>query len=356
MKWCLPLLAMVLLSGQVRAEERYEFYNGVRALGMGGAGVAVVNDETSLLVNPAGLGKLRDYFITIVDPEIEANSKLQTVAGLDVHKMNDPQTALDKLNQHTGDRIHERVQMFPSIVVPNFGFGIYGKYEVNSEVNTTTNLFEYDYTNDYAMAMGFNLRLFNGIIKIGAAGRAINRTEVRRTDIDPTSTTLSLKTLASSGLGVAGDAGIIISAPIRYLPTIAAVYRDIGRTTYTLRDGMFLKTDTDPTSTPETVDVAMAIFPIMGKRWRSTFTVEYRDVLTVSDETDQMRRTHGGIEFNYADAFFLRGGYHQRYWTAGFELAIINYQIQVASYGEEIGTKDAPEEDRRYVAKFAFRF
>ena len=48
----------------LHAMERREFYNGVRGLGMGGASVGVVNDETALLLNPAGMGKLRNAFVT----------------------------------------------------------------------------------------------------------------------------------------------------------------------------------------------------------------------------------------------------------------------------------------------------
>ena len=42
---------------------------------------------------------------------------------------------------------------------------------------------------------------------------------------------------------------------------------------------------------------------------------------------------------------------NQRYWTAGLELAMANYQLQFATYGEEVGTATANLESRRYVAK-----
>lgn len=350
------ILIFMFLSSRAFAGERYEFYNGIRALGMGGAGVAVVNDETALLVNPAGLGKLRDYFITLIDPEGDVGQDTERVMGTDILKVTDPQEVLNRALLTPDKRVHSRGQVFPSVVVPNFGIGVFGKNEVNAELDTTTNLFTYDYTNDYALVAGFNFRLFNGIIKLGVTGRAVNRTEVRRTDIDPSSTTLSLKTLAASGLGVGADGGLMITAPIAWLPTIAGVYRDIGRTSYALRDGMFLNTTERPTSTPETIDGAISISPILGKRFRSTWTVEYRDAMNVYEETDATRRVHGGVEFNYADAFFLRAGMNQRYWTAGLELAIVNYQFQVASYGEDVGDSVTHIPDRRYVAKFAFRF
>ena len=53
----------MMLGAQVSwARERRSFYEGVRGRGMGGAQIATVNDETALLVNPAGLGKLRDFY------------------------------------------------------------------------------------------------------------------------------------------------------------------------------------------------------------------------------------------------------------------------------------------------------
>ena len=67
----------------VQARERYEFYNGVRQEGMGGASIGVVNDETSLMSNPANLGKLRDSYLTLVDPEltVSGNTTQQILDG-----------------------------------------------------------------------------------------------------------------------------------------------------------------------------------------------------------------------------------------------------------------------------------
>src|SRR5262249_41655468 len=138
--------------------------------------------------------------------------------------------------------------------------------------------------------------------------------------------------------------------------TIAGVYRDIGNTSYAMRDGMFLKTTNKPDPTYGTYDGAFSISPILGKRLRATLTGEMRDIGNVYKETDFNRRIHGGLELNFADAIFIRGGLNQRYWTAGLELSMMNYQFQAASYGEDIGPDAAPKEDRRYEVKFAFRF
>lgn len=350
------LLVLGFASAFAHAGERYELYNGIRALGMGGTAIAVVNDETALLYNPAALGRLRDYFITIVDPEIALGESTEQIAGTDVLKMTNPQEALNKALVNPDKHMHLRGQVFPSIVVPNFGFGIFGKYEVNSEYISATNKFKYEYNNDYAAVFGFNLRLFGGIVKLGANAKVINRIEIRRDDIAPTSTNLSIKNLAKEGMGVGSDGGLILTAPVAWLPALAAVYRDIGNTTYDFRDGMFLNTANRPETTEGSLDTAISFSPIMGKRTRSTVSFEYRDVLTLSEEDDSSRRLHAGFEINYADALFIRGGMNQRYWTTGLEVAMNNYQFQAAYYGEEIGTAAQTREDRRYVVKFSFRF
>lgn len=350
------IILTILTAVPTWAEERYEFYNGVRGLGMGGAAIAVVNDETALLVNPAGLGKLRDYFFTIFDPEIGVSENTERIAGLKVLDTIKPQEALDMANKNPDLHLHSRAQVFPSLVVPNFGMGVFGRYEVNAEVNSTDDTFKYDYTNDYALVFGFNFRIWDGIIKLGANSRIINRVEIRRDDLATNSTGLTVNGLASEGIGIASDVALVLAAPIAWLPTIAAVYRDVGRTSYNLRDGLFVGGEERPDSTPESLDVAVALFPIMGKTSRASWTAEYRDILTMSDEEDKMKRFHAGVEFNFSDAFFIRGGMNQRYWTAGLELAISKYQFQMATYGEEIGTAEENRVDRRYVAKFAFRF
>ena len=83
----LTILGAVILyifaAYSAHAGQNFEFYRGIRQMGMGGASIAVVNDETALLANPAGLGKLRDYIITVADPEVDVGSKTQAIIGCD---------------------------------------------------------------------------------------------------------------------------------------------------------------------------------------------------------------------------------------------------------------------------------
>jgi hypothetical protein len=353
---CLAAILLLLGSG-ASASEIYNFYDGVREMGMGGAYVNTADDETALLTNPAGLGKLRDGMFTVLDPELSGNSDAVKVVGSKYSDALDPQALLGDLEAHPGMHFHSHAQIFPSLVFPNFGIGLHMKYRVDGEVDTANKNYLYNYTNDWALAMGYNFRFFSGILKIGVAGRIVDRSEVMQNNIDPTSTTLSLSTMLKEGVGVAGDAGIIIAAPIRFLPSIGATIHDIGNTSYTVSGGAFGHSGNgSPNETTQTIDAGIAIFPILSNGVRSSFTAEVHDIQTLSQETDQMRRVHAGIEINIDDFLFLRGGLNQRYWTGGVEFTTGHLQLQASSYGVEIGTAALPVEDRRYVGKLSFRF
>src|SRR5437868_10893422 len=75
----LILCIWMLCSVETWGTERRTFYTGARGLAMGGAQIATVNDETALLVNPAALGKLRDFYGTILDPEVEMSNNLNSM-------------------------------------------------------------------------------------------------------------------------------------------------------------------------------------------------------------------------------------------------------------------------------------
>jgi hypothetical protein len=349
-------LGAALTPWTVEAQQRFQYYTGARQLGMGGAYTAVVNDETALLTNPAGLGKIRDTTVTMVDPELHGGMNHTRVAKLDnAFKVFTLQGLLEALSETPNEHWHLKFQLFPSLVTDNFGIGLHVKYAFDADIVDNGNAFRLDYTNDYTGVLGYCFRFFGGVVKLGVAGRFINRTEIHE-DLPANSTNLEVSSFASEGVGVGADVGLILTAPVATLPALAIVARDVGHTTYTLRSGVFMATSERPEMTRQQIDVGLGMYPIVSNTTRLTLTAEYHDIMTMSEETDHMRRLHAGFEFNFSDLFFFRGGMNQRYWTSGIELASDRFQIQAATYGEDIGTQGAPREDRRWVGKFSFRF
>lgn len=351
--WIATLLILITATN-VQAAEVYEFYNGARQMAMGGASIGVVNDETALLSNPAGLGKLRNMFGTLIDPEIDLGSNAYTFYKDAAYSNPFDITQVKNTTDANRDKhFHARSQIFPSFVVRNFGVGLFGKYSMDARMNTAGTAMTTHYVDDMAIVLGINLRLFDGILKIGAAARGISRIIIDK-DIDPAGT-LDKSTHASEGTGVGIDGGIILSAPIAWLPALSAVVRDSGGTKFP-SGGTRMTTTTRPADVEQDIDVAFSVFPIHANRARSSFTLEYQKIKEAAAATNKTRYYHIGYEFNYADMIFFRAGMNQAYWTAGLELATEHTQFQLTSYGEDVGTDTASEEDRRYVVKFALRF
>lgn len=351
------LCLLLFFSFETWARERRTFYTGARGLAMGGAQIATVNDETALLVNPAGLGKLRDVYGTILDPEIDLSNNLNSMnQSSSISNPYSIPSIKDTLNASRDTYYHASAQFFPSVVAKNFGIGLFGKYLLDGEMNTAGTNMDIYYRNDLAVVLGYNFRFFDGRIKLGFNAKLINRIEVDNSLIDPTGS-VDMQTIgATEGTGLSTDLGLILTAPWALLPTLSAVVRDVGNTTFDKASGFRMTTTNRPNMAQQDVDVALAIFPIHANKLRSTWTVEHRGLLTTAAETDKAKLIHGGLEFNYADIFFFRAGYNQRYYTGGFEFASERMQIQLATYGEEVGTETSPREDRRTVVKFAFRF
>lgn len=351
-------LAMISLLwvNDAQARERREFYNSVRCLGMGGACIGVVNDETALVVNPAALGKLRNFYGTILDPEIDLSSNATKMYNSE--KFSQPfelEKVKPALDANPETYYHARGQVFPSFVARNFGIGLLGNYTLDAQESLDGTTIDTFYRSDMAFVLGYNLRLFEGRVKIGFNAKLISRIEVDNPAL-PASGPLDYKSIASEGVGLSTDVALMLSAPWTFLPSVTAVVRDVGGTSFDKSQGVRMTTAERPNLVKQDMDVAVALFPIHTNYVRSAWTLEYKGLLTASEETDKAKLLHAGAELNFGDVFFLRAGYNQRYWTAGFELASEFFQFQAASYGEEIGDQTKPIEDRRYVVKAAWRF
>lgn len=361
MKLILAFFTLYLIAAAAsvaRAQERFQFYKGVRQMGMGGAAIGAVDDETALLLNPAALGKLRESYLTLANPVLEEGASNDQIAGgsANLTKLTDPQKALTQCNSNPGKRLHGMGEIFPSVVFPNFGIGAFGRWSEDAEVDKTQQNYDFEYTEDIGIVAGFNFRFWDGIIKMGANARLIDRTQAHQPTLPTNSVGLTLNSLSNEGVGLGSDAGLIITAPTRWLPSLTAVERDIGGTSFTIRKGLSRNTTANPQEVRQTLNGAFTLSPILGNHTRSIITFEYNDILNANVDKVPTRDYHAGIEFNFYDMLFLRGGYNQGYWTGGLEFAIGTYEIQLTSYGEEVGTAGALQEDRRYMASFSLRF
>ncbi len=353
------LVVLVLLWGSAPAaiaQEHQEFYQGARSLGMGGASVAAVNDETALLLNPAGLGRLRNFIFTFFDPEVEVGMTTGRIGTQSASNLYTVEPLVEYLQAKPDMTYRGKVQVFPSLVVPNFGAGMLVKKELSAVSSSDGSAVHVDYIEDWAPALGYSTEFWGGILRVGVTGRYVSRKEFHG-DLPGSHPELTLDALSTAGTGVGLDAGVLLTAPVQMLPTLGFVARDVSTTTYSMGGGFFKASENGaPTPSPEVWDVGLSLNPIHSNYTRSVIALEYRGInLPLQEGEKHLRRFHVGWEYNVYDQLFFRAGMNQKYWTAGFELATSWYQLQLATYGEEVGTLPHSKEDRRVLGKVAFR-
>lgn len=328
---------------------------GTRSLGMGGTVVAVTNDETALLANPAGLGRLRDSYGTVIDPELDTGTNLANMylSKAFSNPFNLTQVK-DTLDVSREKHFHANFQLFPSYVAKNFGVGLFKRYGLSARTNADGSLMDTYYVDDLALIMGMNFRLFDGRLKLGFNGKFISRIEINE-ELDTTGS-MTVSDHAQEGAAIGADAGLILALPWKTLPTLAAVVRDVGGTNFTAGSGLRMSTAERPQRLAQDIDVGFSISPIYSNRSRGVFALEMKKIQAAQAAQDKYRYYHLGYEYNYSDIFFVRAGFNGRYWTGGFELASEKTQIQISTYGEEIAVDGERKEDRRLSMKFSVRF
>lgn len=351
------LIFVFSISPLAHASEIYTNYSSIRGEGMGGAEIAVVDDETALAINPSGLGKIRGPYFSLANALLESNYDTQSAfsVGGNYLSITNPQNLLGVAKANPDKHLHTLLESLPSFVTTNFGIGVLGKYSVDAQFNSITQKMHIDYFNDYAALLGYCFRFWEGRLKVGVTGKMINRVYMNQ-DIAATAQNLSMGSLVSEGTGAGWDGSIMLTAPWTYLPTLTAVAHDIGNTYFNLGGGYFYKPGGPPPPPQEqSVDVGFGLFPIISHTTRMSISFEYRDVAN-PESVDVFRRLHAGAELNFGDTLFLRAGMNEHYYTAGLEFDFAHSQLQFATYGEDIGTPTSPMEDRRFSVEYGFRF
>jgi hypothetical protein len=85
------------------------------------------------------------------------------------------------------------------------------------------------------------------------------------------------------------------------------------------------------------------------------------DLRDIGHDNFTMRKgLHVGAEMYWKMRGWWKGywsaGLNQGYWTAGFGGRLTIFQLELATYGEEVGTIRLPQESRRYVAEMSLAF
>lgn len=357
LKCCLILLIVSCLFPQgVFGDEPEHLRQSVRALGMGGAFVAVANDEYALYYNPAGLQSVQQTVIEILTAGATTN---QNLLDLQEVETDDTTAAFGDL---VGKSIYTELNLgAASITAPGWGYSIFGNLLFKSVINNpAVPFFDMKAYVQYGIVGGFGMSFLDEILDVGIAMKSVTRAGITKTvhiyDLLDDDFADTLEDEFSEKDSITHDIGVIYHFDqIANLETkVACVVRNIGDMDFGTA-GMI----------PMTMDLGIsAESEIAGLDF--IFAVDYIDVTNrLTKYESYLRNIKVGAEVgvfkrsNGHHALSLRLGVNAAYYpSAGFSINIPGLPIKIdyAAWSEEIGFLADKNEDKRQSANVSINF
>lgn len=362
----------------------HQHYISPRALGMGNAFVAVADDYSSIFYNPAGLGRRKDHDINLsmegamtasfvgFAQDIEA---AQNTPGTDTQKNEAVAEAIEKQYGETfGFRLAPTSGIWAApewsvAVIPlDLSVELTPRRQVGPSIDTTV-------IADTTVALGFGKDVTwipHSRTSVGVTGKFVNRGYASKSinsieaATDPNLVTAEdLK----EGFTVDFDLGILYTPELPSegifwqalrlaRPTFGAVIRNIGEFGFTQKLGLLGKQSGEPEKLYRTIDI--------GTRWEypDLWIFGGRGVLDVRDilhpKFNFQKGLHLGLEFDWTMSSWWRGAYrvglNQGFLTLGASAMLGIFNLDLVTYGEDVGTYGAPKENRLYMLKMNLNF
>ncbi len=374
------LSSLLLASSSLATTYEYPYlYKEPRALGMGGAYIAVGGTSSSVFYNPAGLSNINkkagwevnllklsigwgknsiNFYNDIMDAiDAQDGDYVQPPDGDDA---DDQAVAINRvIKAYQGENLHLNVNNYSSVskkfdkfaftlgllidftnnTIPHQGFGITGVIEEHISLTYGPILgFSYDFTK-YNLALGASIKYMHR--------EAVDHYFTTREIIEHEDNldTYITETLKKTGSDFSGDLGILYK--VDNLP-----YTDISFGVSALNIG-----DLDfgeAGKIPATINAGIAFKPhIPIFDW--TFALDIVDITkNFEQDEDWIKRIRAGMEVGLLDRWWgglkLRAGIYQSYLTAGAELRLFLLTAMFTTYEEEVGAYGGQKGDRRYLA------
>lgn len=360
-------------------------YQSVRAMGMGDAFVAVANDYSALFYNPAGLARREDSEINLsleggLTPKfIEFGKDLSNASqtpGTDSAKQEAIMSAIQKVYGETyGFRftpmagIWARPKWALGVIPLDLSMEVIPHQQVGPSLDTTVYA---DTTVAMAWAQDVHW-LSNARTSIGVTGKFVNRgffsKGINAIEIAADSNLIKSTDL-KEGYTVDADVGMIVTPEIPgegwfwqamklARPSFGAVVRNIGEVGFGQSLKLFNKEKSDkPERLYRVIDLGSKFeLPQLGI-FSGRAVADMRDIM--HPRFSPRKGLHLGAEFDWRMTSWWKGqwrvGVNQGYFTAGFSALLGVFNLDLATYGEDVGTYTTPKQNRVYQMKMSLNF
>lgn len=373
----LPLMIFTIdpsiaLAGRAPDYTIHQEYTSTRALGMGNAFVALADDHSALFYNPAALlfrddSQLRMFLRAGLDKDVLTFNDDVKAAGDDVVKMN---SALEK---HYGEHLYLRA---PTLGIayarPKWGFAfIPADFSVDLALHRSLSASIFvnaylDSTIAFGRAQPWKFSWLKNKLSFGWTAKVIHR--VFYSDVlqaaqlaTPEDDIVNLDR-STEGATLDGDIGFLYQVKRKegrwFQPSVGLVVRNIIDYGFPVNFSIFNKDPVEPPKLQRRVDVGTKFNLPAFWVFDPKITLDMRD-MGHSNWTPK-KGFHAGTEMYWKMKSWWKGywsaGINQGYLSAGFGACIGIFQLDIATWGEEVGTTDSPHESRRYILEASLDF
>lgn len=380
--FCLIMLLLLGLNSHAQQVKSLDFtihqeYTSTRALGMGNAFTAVADDHSAMFYNPATLawrkdGQLRMFLRGGTSPEsLELFDEIDEVS--DVPEADQAQAYSDLIVSHYGDHFYYRVPTIGAVWVrPGWGIALLPAdlsldLAVHRQVGPMVNINMYMDTT-LAFAYSNKLKWLNKRHQLswGATIKSIHRIHVGEaisaaqlangSDVFDTSH-------ANEGLTGDLDLGLYWKPPasgfLKYIePSFAFVGRNLVDYGFTQNFHFIDENSGEPPKLQRRFDLGSKFDLPDFWVFDPHFAFDMKDMGHENFTVE--KGMHAGLELYWKMFNWWKGhwsvGLNQMYWTAGFGARLAWFQLDLATFGEEVGTPSAKTESRRYMMELALDF
>lgn len=349
MHYLTSLFLVLILATPAVAGELPHFFKGVRPLGMGGAFTAVADDENALFYNPAGLNRLENWGMGILNPLVDSSEGnfdfYDDVQDTDLDVTSE---VTDLIRDHLGETVHIRAALFPHYVQKNFAIG--GLAQLKSNIEFRNAAFPETSIDALGTASGHvgmahglqdeKLRFGVGVKYVSAhrVQEVYDAGEIADPDFEDQ---VDDDLLDGNGLGF--DLGAMYSLPGQYNPIVGLTVLNVADTDLG-----------DAGELPQQVNLGFSVNHQFD--WfHLTGAADWVDVFDdLEQDGDLYKRLHFGVEAKLPKFASLRAGISQGYGSFGVGLDFKTLKVEYANYAEEMSSFAGGKTDRRHVMQIAF--
>ena len=355
----------------------HQEYTSTRALGMGNAFSAVVDDHSALFYNPAALALRKDGQVRMFLRAGISDNWLDTADDIDAAGDDDLKVA-QALEKRYGEHLYSRVPTIGAMWVrPNWGVAFIPA-DLSIDGTIARQLGPSIGVNAYldsTLAYGRAWRVGSKKNKRGPLYAGVTLKALHRAYYNDVISSASLAQDDELFDEKKADEGMTVDADIGFLwiptfkpktffgkyakPTFSLVVRNVADYGFPMQFEIFNEDNPDePPKLERRVDAGVKLEAPRLWKFTPKFAVEMRDM--GHRNWTARKGFHAGAEFYWKMFNWWKGhwsaGVNQGYWTAGFGARLGWFQLDLATWGEEVGTEDTETESRRYIVEMSLDF